>query len=108
MCVDQENRRLQPLDEVKESRKRALSFCLIEFFQHLPRWILLCESLRPQAGASRARSGERDASKGIFVHIAPLDPAYKARAGLTGRVPAKSYRKMIQWIGFHTMSGEEG
>lgn len=33
----------------------------------------LSEAPRPQAGASRARSGERDASKGIFVHIVPFD-----------------------------------
>ena len=36
---------------------------------------------------ARARSGEQDASKGSFVHIVPLAPAYKA--GLAGRVPAK-------------------
>jgi hypothetical protein len=37
-----------------------------------------CEAPRPQGGASR---------KGSFVHIAPLDPTYKA--GLEGHVPAK-------------------
>ncbi len=31
-----------------------------------------CEAPRPQGGASRARSGEQDASKGSFVHIVPL------------------------------------
>jgi hypothetical protein len=46
-----------------------------------------CEAPRPQGGASRARSGEPDASKGNFVHIVPLDPAYKA--GLAGHVPVK-------------------
>jgi len=54
-----------------------------------------CEAPRPQGGASRARSGERLASKGNFVHIVPLDPAYKA--GLVGHVPVKkvpySFRK---------------
>jgi len=35
--------------------------------------------------ASRARSGEPDASKGNFVCTVPLDPAYKA--GLAGHVP---------------------
>ena len=47
---------------------------------------LLNEASRPQGGASRARSGEQDASQGSFVHIVPLDPAYKA--GLAGHVPA--------------------
>jgi hypothetical protein len=46
-----------------------------------------CEAPRPQGRASRARSGEPDASKGNFVHIVPLDPAYKA--GLAGHVPVK-------------------
>jgi len=48
-----------------------------------------CEAPRPQGGASRARSGEQDANKGSFVHIVPLDPAYKA--GLAGHVPVKSF-----------------
>jgi hypothetical protein len=39
------------------------------------------EAPRPQADASRARSGERDASKGNIVLIMPLDPAYPALAG---------------------------
>ena len=38
------------------------------------------EALRPQGGASRARSGEPDASKGDLVHIVPLNPAYKGGA----------------------------
>jgi hypothetical protein len=38
----------------------------------------LIEAPRPQGGASR---------KGNFVHIVPLDPAYKA--GLAGHVPVK-------------------
>ncbi|MGB7574987.1 MAG: hypothetical protein WBN53_14140 [Thermodesulfobacteriota bacterium] len=46
------------------------------------------EAPRPQAGASRARSGERKASKGNIVLIAPLDPAYKAE--LVGHLPASS------------------
>jgi hypothetical protein len=37
-----------------------------------------CEAPRPQGGASR---------KGSFVHIVPLDLAYKA--GLAGHVPVK-------------------
>jgi len=45
------------------------------------------EAPRPQARASRARSGERDASKGNVALIVPLDPAYKA--GLAGHLPAK-------------------
>jgi hypothetical protein len=36
------------------------------------------EAPRPQGGASR---------RGSFLHIVPLDPAYKA--GLAGHVPAK-------------------
>jgi hypothetical protein len=40
-----------------------------------------------QGGASRARSGEREASKRNVVHIVPLDRAYKA--GLTGHLPVK-------------------
>ena len=36
------------------------------------------EAPRPQGGASR---------RGSFVHIVPLDPAYKT--GLTGHVPVK-------------------
>jgi hypothetical protein len=47
----------------------------------------LSEAPRPQAGASRARSGERDASKGNIILIVPLDPAHKA--GLAGHLPAK-------------------
>ena len=47
---------------------------------------LSSEVPRPQGGASRARSGEQNVSKGSFVHIVPLDPAYKA--GLAGHVPA--------------------
>jgi len=52
------------------------------------------EALRPRAGpfdrahgpeyvewASRARSDEQDASKGSFIHIVPLNPAYPALAG---------------------------
>ncbi len=39
------------------------------------------EAPRPQAGASRARSGERKVSKGNIVLIVPLDPAYPALAG---------------------------
>jgi hypothetical protein len=35
-----------------------------------------------KGGASRARSGELDASKGNFILIVPLDPACKA--GLRG------------------------
>jgi len=39
----------------------------------------------PAHRASRARSGEQDASKGNFIHIVPLNPAYKA--GLAGHAP---------------------
>ena len=45
------------------------------------------EAPRPQGGASRARSGEQEASKGNFILIVPLDPAYKA--GLAGYLPVK-------------------
>jgi hypothetical protein len=44
------------------------------------------EAPRPQGGASRARSGEPEASKGNFVYIVPLAPTYKA--GLAGHLPA--------------------
>jgi len=46
----------------------------------------LCEAPRPQGGASR---------KGSFVHIVPLDPAYKA--GLAGRVPANSLKTLANF-----------
>ena len=49
--------------------------------------VFTIEALRPQGGASRARSGERDASKRNTVLIVPLDPAYKA--GLAGDLPVK-------------------
>ncbi len=42
---------------------------------------LLNEAPRPQGGASRARSGKPDASKGSFIPIVPLDPFYPALAG---------------------------
>ena len=45
------------------------------------------EAPQPQAGASRARSGERKARKGSIVLIVPFDPAYKA--GLAGHLPVK-------------------
>jgi hypothetical protein len=55
---------------------------------------LTSEAPRPQAGASRARSGERKASKGIFVLIVSLDPAYKA--GLAGTCrPEKGAKSRI-------------
>jgi hypothetical protein len=41
-----------------------------------------------KGGASRARSGEPDASKGNLVHIVPLNPAYPALSG-TGHVPVR-------------------
>jgi len=41
---------------------------------HNPRHPLM-GSPRPQAGASRARSGEQDASNGNIVLMVPLDPA---------------------------------
>ena len=47
-----------------------------------------CEAPRPQAGASRARSGERKVSKGNIVLIVPLNPAYKA--WLAEYLPAKA------------------
>ena len=40
-----------------------------------------------RAGLPEPASGEQNVSKGIFVHIVPLDPAYKA--GLAGHVPVK-------------------
>ena len=53
----------------------------------------------PQVGASRARSGEPDASKGSFVHIVPLNPAYKA--GLAGHAPVRmsgySHDIVVYW-----------
>ena len=51
-----------------------------------------CEAPRPQAGASRARSGERDASKRKAVLIVPLDPAYPA---LAGRGTCRPIRRVI-------------
>ena len=39
----------------------------------------------PTGGASRARSGEQDASKGSFVHIVPLDPP--KRWSVAGHIP---------------------
>ncbi len=57
-------------------------------------WPAKCsEAPRPQAGASRARSGERDASKGNIVLTVPLNPAYKA--GLAGHLPVN--HKMHGW-----------
>ncbi len=50
------------------------------------------EAPRPQPGASRARSGERDASKGNIVLIVPLNPAYKA--GVAGHLPAKFLKSL--------------
>jgi len=40
-------------------------------------FLIVSEAPRPQGGASR---------RGSFVHVVPLDPAYKA--GLAGHVPA--------------------
>ena len=37
-----------------------------------------CETPRPQAGVSRAHSGEQDASKGNVADIVSLDPVYPA------------------------------
>jgi len=47
-------------------------------------WKGSSEAPRPQGGASR---------KGSFIHIVPLDPAYKA--GLAGHVPAKAIRSIF-------------
>ena len=47
-----------------------------------------CEAPRPLSGASRARRGERIASKGNIVLIVPLNPAYKA--WLAEHLPAKT------------------
>jgi hypothetical protein len=47
------------------------------------------EAPRRQVGASRIRSGERDASKENIVIIVPLDPASPALGG-TGHLPAKN------------------
>jgi hypothetical protein len=49
------------------------------------------EAPRPQGGASRARSGEQDASKRNSIHVVPLNPAYKA--GFAGHAPAKRLRE---------------
>jgi hypothetical protein len=59
----------------------------------------VCEAPRPQAGASRARSGERKASKGNILLIVPLDPAWKA--GLAGDYPAngKLFTKLEEKMG---------
>ena len=46
-----------------------------------------CEAPRPQGGASRARSGEQNVSRGSFIYRVPLDPADEA--GLAGHVPVK-------------------
>jgi hypothetical protein len=56
-----------------------------------------CEASRPQAGASRARSGERKARKGNIFLVVPLALAYKA--GLVGYLPASGER--FFWILFH-------
>ena len=47
---------------------------------------ILSEAPHPQRGASRARSGEQNASQENIIYIVPLDPAYKA--GLAGHLPA--------------------
>jgi len=49
------------------------------------------EARRSQGGASRARSGEQNASKGNFIHIVPLNPGYEA--GLAGHAPVKKDMK---------------
>ncbi len=54
------------------------------------------EAPRPQAGASRARSGERDASKGNIVLIVPLDPTYKAGSRGTCRSKAFLFKKELR------------
>ncbi len=41
--------------------------------------------LPARGGASRAPNGAQDASKGNFIPIVPLNPAYKAE--LAGHVP---------------------
>jgi len=48
------------------------------------------EAPRPQAGASRARSGEWKASKGNIVLIVPYNPDYKA--GLAGDLPIRTHK----------------
>jgi hypothetical protein len=54
----------------------------------LPIWTRFIPALptgkQAQAGASRARSGEQKASKGNFILIVPLDPAYPANQGRDG------------------------
>ena len=54
------------------------------------------EAPRPGGGASRARSGEQNASKGNFILVVPLDPAYLTLAGgaLAGHKDVK-YKLLI-------------
>ncbi len=63
----------------------------------------LSEAPRPQGGASRARSGEQNASQRNLIYTVPpvvgsnrLDPAYKA--GLTGHLPIKDFLNHDQRI----------
>jgi hypothetical protein len=64
-----------------------------------------CEAPRPQGETSRARSGEQKASKGNFILIVPLYPAYKA--GLRGHLPVKVQNVKFSNLsfGFHLIFG---
>jgi hypothetical protein len=46
------------------------------------------------AGLPAHASGEQNVSKGSFVHIVPLDPAYKV--GLAGHVPVGWSRVLVK------------
>jgi hypothetical protein len=57
------------------------------------------EAPRTQGGASRARSGEQEASKGNFILIVPPDPAYlptgrQARRGLRGTCRSNEFQNL--------------
>jgi hypothetical protein len=47
-----------------------------------------------RAGLPGHASGEQNVSKGSFVHIVPLDPAYEA--GLAGHVPVKTQNSKLK------------
>jgi hypothetical protein len=62
-----------------------------------------CEAPRPQDGASRARSGEQDASKGNLIHIVPLNPV--CEAGLSGHAPVKMVNGQSSALSFSKSIG---
>ena len=74
------------MDKKFSPKKYGMIVCPVcDEYGHIrpPNDVRVCEAPRPQGGASR---------KGNFVHIVPLDPAYKA--GLAGHVPAKTAKDL--------------